>query len=148
MGGVVGYDSRLKQLALLSELGHELACRLQWTTLRLQEAPGHILALNDEYVWRRLKHCALNGVDPLEGGYRLGVRCMVCSAACSLADWEQCALLHEGDRREQYEKIRATHGAAAGAFLLQCVGPAIAAYVRADLDTLVQSYRDHPVRRA
>lgn len=75
-------DQRLIDLTAFgpdATLAALIIARAQATTF---ENRGHLLALNDEYVWRRLK-----GAGKGKGYRHIGVRCILCFATAPLGWW-------------------------------------------------------------
>jgi hypothetical protein len=103
-----------------SDLAHIQAITYQET--------GHLLAYNDEYVWRRLKSWSSR-----EGLPDLRVRCLFCYAVASLKDWARAAHRARGTRDELATATLAARPGANVRFLCPCDG---ATQAEAILNTL------------
>ena len=78
---------------------------------------GHLLALNDEYVRRRVVHSARYGQTP-----RLWVRCLRCGWQANLNDWCKAAEFSGQARAELILRMYDANQPERSAFLRACPG--------------------------
>lgn len=117
-------DTRLMDLAPVyhgkptyaSDLAH-----IQAITFR---ESGHLLAYNDEYVWRRLK-----AWDSRQGLPDLRIRCVFCYAVASLKDWARAAHRAAGSRADLLERLKQGRPGSNERFLMNCDGHVHAAAI-------------------
>lgn len=117
MGGVGIADHRLFDAVADGKLNPSFALYLLDTQAGAAEATGHVLALNDEYVWRRI-----TGPSSREVSERIWVRCIFCGCLAHLFHWARVAKLSPGER-ERYRTYARQRGMESMArYLLECDG--------------------------
>lgn len=111
-------DERLIDLVSLGKDAIEMVLILSQTQAETYQRTGHVIALNDEYVWRRIK-AAATGL----GFRQIGVRCIFCNATAPLGWWcdatygNQSARPYEGYDALQSQIAKVAH------YLATCDGP-------------------------
>jgi hypothetical protein len=126
-------DTRLMDLATLATHPPIYARSIARTQAWTAERSGHMLALNDEYVWRRIKDARWDNDLP-----DVRVRCLHCFAVATLRDWATAAELWLVMRDELAADILQTKPAANVRWLYQCDGAVQAQGVLNLLDTLCE----------
>lgn len=93
MDGEGTVDQRLISLAECGPHHFETVQVLAATQNLIASRLGHILALNDEYVWRRIQAAAAAGTVPT-----VNVRCLRCGWSALLRQWVAIAPLESAER--------------------------------------------------
>lgn len=93
MGGVMTVDPWLGKLGDRGLLEAKAALSLANLQARMSDELGHVLALNDEYVRRKICEYAPSGETP-----PIRIRCLRCLGVLSLADWTSCYYMNATTR--------------------------------------------------
>jgi hypothetical protein len=117
VGTFITVDAWLLDLAAKSAREASVARTLATTQHRVSRDLGHVLALNDEFVRRRISEKARVGRLPT-----ISVRCVRCPAVAALGDWVKVAGMAEHQRFAWFEHIAKTYGHKRGDFLKPCLG--------------------------
>ena len=126
-------DTRIMDLAPMYIGRATYARRLAQIQSRTWRNTGHLLAYNDEYVWRRLKE----GRDSFKLP-DLRVRCMRCYAVASLKDWDGSCWLEPDQRARILEGIVSPQNQRSFRFMRNCEGANQSEEVLLTLDTLCE----------
>lgn len=129
MGGMITVDPWLLDLAEKGLSSATIARQLAYAQHNLTRDSGHMLALNDAYVRRKVQQSAR-----AKKIARVMVRCIRCGCVASLADWIGIAAKTEQERFRFWEAIRQSQGDLAAQFVQTCPGDAKAAEYLAVLD--------------
>lgn len=119
MRDVITVDTWLMELADRGRQYTQPALQLGLCQYGVSKHTGHLLALNDAFVRRKLTQAAKEGNIPL-----IRVRCMRCYTVATLRDWISCSAMSDELRFSYWEKIRQKNGEIQAAFLHACPGEA------------------------
>lgn len=100
------------------------------------ELRGHILAYNDEFVWRKLK-----SERPAVAKSRLRIRCIRCGAVASLREWYVASSLPEEKADDLHYRLSFTSEIENLAWLKPCGGDQAAVQIIAQLAEEEYDYR-------
>jgi hypothetical protein len=141
--GNIFVDTRLIDLA--SGMLHDPEYPLDLARIQAgnSEIRGHLLALNDEFVWRRLK----TRREPVAQS-RLRVRCMACGAVASLREWFVACTMGEDHAADLQWRLSAVHPSESLAWLLPCSGERKAQGLISGLAVEADQYRKEVARHA
>ncbi len=117
MGSYITVDSWLVSLAARGKEEATVARILAVAQHNLSRDLGHVLALNDEFVRRRITERAHTGALP-----KISVRCIRCLATARIEDWVKIAGMTGQQRFLWYEHIQTRHGAELAEFIKNCRG--------------------------
>lgn len=111
-------DERLIELTGMGDDATEMAMHLAETQAWTIRHTGHLIAMNDEYVWRRVKAAAKGG------GYRqIGVRCLFCGCVAPLGWWIDAAVDYMQDQAVPGADWHPMTEGQASRYLRECSGP-------------------------
>lgn len=112
-----GTDTRIADLSTEGPEAARYALVIALTQRDTLRHRGHMLALNDEFVWRKLKKHRGRTLLPT-----IMVRCVFCGAVVSLADWYRASGLPLEQAEYMRYRLNFDHRTGDLAFLSRCDG--------------------------
>jgi hypothetical protein len=129
VGGITTIDPSLFRLAEMRPQCRRPAYTIALMQRNISRDHGHIVAINDELVSKKILRSSKVGQIPT-----VQVRCLRCAAVASLNDWITLSVTPTIDKALLWDKVRMKFGSDAARFTQRCTGEGQASMV---LDVLL-----------
>jgi hypothetical protein len=129
MGGVITVDPRILELAERGREYRVVAHTLALMQHHVSKNLGHIVAVNDDTLWRHIVKAAKDGKYPASTA-----RCLRCGAPATLTDWITTSQLRHDERHRKWIALRQSQGVIASDFMAFCQGERKARWTMEALD--------------